>query len=253
MNMKKTTTVCDGRLLFNTSTDLELYRVKTLFDKEPETIAWINSWSENQFGYEKVFFDIGANIGIFSLYASHKFDNIEIFSFEPVSENFAALVSNIKLNNMNNVKPFNIGISDQNRLMDLYINDSRVGNSGAQINLINNEKKKNFHGVRIESTVSFSLDKLISDFDFPIPNFVKIDVDGRETAILSGMMNVMAHEKFRSILIEFNDIKELDLWSKNLKKIGLELDTYFDNVLGHSRFRRAKDNNTAMNCIFSKS
>lgn len=253
MNMKKTTTVCDGRLHFNTNTDLELYRVNTLFEKEPETIAWIDSWSEDRFGCERVFFDIGANIGIFSLYASHRFDDIDIFSFEPVSDNYAALVSNIKLNNMANVKPFNFAISDQNKLCDLYINDPRVGNSGAQINLSDNEKQKNFHAVRFESVISFSLDKLIDEFEFPVPNFVKIDVDGLEVAILSGMIKVMAHERLRSILIEFNDIEELNLWSDNLKKIGLKLDSSFDNVLGHSRFRRAKDNNTAMNCIFSKS
>jgi FkbM family methyltransferase len=239
-------------LQFNTNTDLELYRVNTLFEKEPETIAWIDSWSEGRFGYERVFFDIGANIGIFSLYASHRFDDINTFSFEPVSDNYAALVSNIKLNNMGNVKAFNFAISDQNKLMNLYINDLRVGNSGAQINLIDNEKQKNFHAVRIESVISFSLDKLIDEFEFPVPNYVKIDVDGHETAILSGMIKVMAHERLRSILIEFNDINELNLWSDNLKKIGLVLDSSFDNVLGHSRFRRTKNSNTAMNCIFSK-
>jgi len=250
--MPKKITLCDGELQFNTGTELELYRVKTMFEKEPETIAWIDSWSEDRLDSEKVFFDIGANIGIFSLYASHKSKKTNIFSFEPVLDNYAALILNIKINNMSNISPFNFALSDQNKLSSLYINDLRVGNSGAQVDRSVNERQETFNAVRVENVISFSLDKLIDEFQFPLPNYVKIDVDGRETDILQGMIKALAHERLKSILIEFNDVKELSVWSNNLQKMGLKLDSTFDNVEGHSKFRRMKGNSTAMNCIFSK-
>jgi len=40
------------------------WRFKTLFEKEPETIDWINSFRK-----EDVFWDIGANVGIYSIWA----------------------------------------------------------------------------------------------------------------------------------------------------------------------------------------
>jgi len=245
-------TLCESGLKFNTSTPLELYRAKTLFEKEPETIAWINSWTEAQKSTESVFFDIGANIGIFSLYGAHKSKYTKVFSFEPVSDNYAALIANIKINALDNVTAFNVALSNKNKLSHLYINDLRVGNSGAQIDESVNEKQEFFQPCRVESVLCFSLDNLISGFQVPFPNFIKIDVDGHETDILSGMIKTLSDKRLISILVEFNNNQELNVWKDRLQEVGLKLDNRFDNIDGHSRFRRLKNNSTAINSIFSR-
>ena len=245
-------TLCESGLKFNTNTPLELYRVKKLFEKEPETIAWIDSWTEAQKSIDSVFFDIGANIGIFSLYAAHKSKYTKVFSFEPVSDNYVALIANIKINAMDNVRAFNAALSNKNKLSDLYINDLRVGNSGAQIDEAVNEKQEFFQPSRVESVLCFSLDNLISGFQVPFPNFIKIDVDGHETDILSGMIKTLSDKRLISILVEFNNNQELNVWKERLQELGLKLDDRFDNVDGHSRFRRMKNNSTAINSIFSR-
>ena len=75
------------------------YRVKTFFTKEPETLNWIDSFdNENRF----VLWDIGANIGLYSIYASLKHSNCEVISFEPSTSNLRILSRNISINNLEN-------------------------------------------------------------------------------------------------------------------------------------------------------
>ena len=69
-----------------------LGRGTTFYTKELETVNWIKNFDK-----ESVFFDIGANIGIYSLFAAKL--NYSTVSFEPESHNFAALNININDNN----------------------------------------------------------------------------------------------------------------------------------------------------------
>ncbi len=197
-------------LCFNVSCDLERYRVESIFEKEPETIAWIDSWKASE--QEKVFYDIGANIGIYSLYAAETAKNTNVFAFEPVSNNYLALQSNVWLNQANNVYPFNIALSKENKIKNLYLSDLRVGNSGAQIDAPFNEKSEAFQPQKVEKVLSLSVDQLVKNFDLPTPNYIKIDVDGHETDILNGMTDTLKNSDLKSILIEFNNQTEYDYW-----------------------------------------
>ena len=74
----------DG-LVFDTPSPLAQWRGRTHLTKEPETIAWIDGFNEGD-----VFYDIGANIGVYSLYAAFK-KKTQVFAFEPSPFNFATL------------------------------------------------------------------------------------------------------------------------------------------------------------------
>src|SRR6516225_6500482 len=54
-----------GRVVFYCLGDLALWRARTLLAKEPETIEWIDSFRAGD-----VFWDVGANVGLYSLYAA---------------------------------------------------------------------------------------------------------------------------------------------------------------------------------------
>ena len=68
------------------------FRMSTIEDKEPETIDWIDSFEEGA-----CFYDIGANVGVFTLYAA-KSKKCQVFSFEPSVFNLESLVRNININ-----------------------------------------------------------------------------------------------------------------------------------------------------------
>ena len=75
----------------------ELWRAETYETKEPDTIEWIDSF----FREGDVIYDIGANIGQYSLYAAKKLKgNCRILAFEPEALNYSKLNKNIVLNNL---------------------------------------------------------------------------------------------------------------------------------------------------------
>ena len=70
---------------------LELWRCRTYETKEPETLDWIDGFSR-----EDVMFDVGANVGLYSLYAGKR--GVRVYSFEPEAQNYAGLTSNCMAN-----------------------------------------------------------------------------------------------------------------------------------------------------------
>lgn len=243
--------ISNSGIRFVVENDLEEYRVNTLFDKEPETIAWISRFGEMLDG-AFVFFDIGVNIGIYSMYCAHLYPENIVYSFEPVLNNYAALVRNIKENNFIYINPFNLAVSDEKKLCQLFIGDLRVGNSGAQINAPVNDKGNKYEVLKVEQIMSLSVDQLIAEYGFPVPNFIKIDVDGHEQEILNGMMNVLKSPELKSLLVEFNDKDQYLYWRDILRSCGLEHDSFYDDLPNHSDIRRKEKGSLVRNYIFTR-
>ena len=225
---------CDNPLL--------KWRANTILTKEPETILWINNYASNS----SVFYDLGSNIGVYSLYAASVNANLNIFSFEPYIKNYSMLVKNIQINNYNNIHAFNIAISDKNELQTFIIGDERVGGA----NFFNTKlKKKNF---RLQKTITFSLDFLIKKYGFPAPNFLKIDIDKNERKVVKGMSNLLQNSSLKSILIELNSSSDIKFIKKFFKKFNFFTDDKYNNCLNHSDNRRRKNKNSAVNLVFKK-
>ena len=96
INHTKKISIKNINFLLHTPTYLTNYRYKTLFTKEPETIEWIDNFKK-----DSVFYDIGANVGLYSIYASIS-KNSKVFSFEPSFFNLELLARNIYSNKINN-------------------------------------------------------------------------------------------------------------------------------------------------------
>ena len=77
--------ISNKKIFFFTPNSITKWRLDTLFSKEPETINWIDSFDDRE---NFIFLlDIGANIGLYSIYAASKFKNISVVSFEPSTSN----------------------------------------------------------------------------------------------------------------------------------------------------------------------
>lgn len=164
----------------------------SFFSKEKETIQWIDSFNNGS-----NFVDIGANIGIFSLYAAYKGHNI--ISIEPESLNFAVLNINIYDNQFKkNIKSFPFSISTKNNIGFLKLSEIAWGKSNHQFN----HKEKNDNSY-LQGSYGCSADYLFEKINF-IPNYIKIDVDGNELLVIQGMENTLKSGSIKSILIEIN-------------------------------------------------
>lgn len=172
--------------------------------REPDTVNWIESFEINS-----IFFDIGANIGAYSLIAASTKKNIKVFSFEPHSNNFTTFVSNIYKNNFSNtIIPINMGVSNVSKLSTLYHWDKyplgESGSSGHQLNNTKDHEGLEFKPIFQQSILSISIDNFIREYNIH-PNYIKIDVDGIEKLIIQGMTNlIMNQNSIVSILVECN-------------------------------------------------
>lgn len=181
--------------LFLTS-ESEHYRAETYASKEPETIAWLRE--ELQEG--DVFFDVGANIGLYSLFAAKLRPLCRVYAFEPESHNFSALCRNAVLNGTANLTPCCIPLSNVEGFQWFHVYDLEPGSSLHSLG-----KPSGFHRdppAMRQGVLSTNLDALIGLHGLPAPTLLKIDVDGIEEAILEGGAGLLKKGTVRSILVE---------------------------------------------------
>jgi FkbM family methyltransferase len=187
-----------GNILLATNNALTYYRAETFFTKEADTLAWIDSFQEDD-----VFFDIGANVGVFSLYAGRR--KVKTISFEPESQNYAELNKNIFLNSLDSkVSAFNIALSDETKADYLYLSrfyrGAALHNFGEKLDF----NKENFTPAMQQSVCSYTLKEFIKLFNLPHPTHIKIDVDGLEDKVFAGAEEIIKSEQTKSVLIELN-------------------------------------------------
>ena len=192
-------------LIYNIKNITSLLRAQTLFTKEPITIKWIR-----KFAKDNVFFDIGANVGMYSIFAA-RISKVKVYSFEPESNNFNTLIENIISNNLtDNIDAYPIAISDTSGFTSLYLSKFETGSSHHMVDrkLDHNLKEtmyKNKQGV-----FKSSLDEIIDNWKFPVPNYLKIDVDGIENIIIKNSTYLLKSVGLESILIEINRNRDED-------------------------------------------
>ena len=184
---------------FDASYKTPWLRAERLLTKEPDTIHWINE----QMVKGDVLFDIGANIGTYSLYAASK--GVKVFAFEPESGSYAILNNNIKINSYSNyIKALNIALNDRNIISELNVSDFQPGKSGHSFEHAINEGGENYRPEFLQTCIGYRLDGLIKDFLLPIPNHIKIDVDGNEKKVIDGFGDILSDKRLKSIMIEIN-------------------------------------------------
>ena len=189
----------DLKYTFVASSPLLLWRSRTLFQKEPETIAWIRSFSKDD-----IFFDVGANVGIYSIYAGRR--GARVFSFEPESSNFSILNRNIALNNLSDrIRALPIAIAEHFRIDTLRLASVDPGAALHAFGTDLDFKGERFIPKFLQGCLSMTLDDLVMRLGIPQPTRLKIDVDGLERAVVSGATEVIDNPCLRDILIEINE------------------------------------------------
>lgn len=188
------------RIVINATTDAERRWRARACAKEPWTVEWIET-SVNQ---GDVFYDIGANVGVFSLIAAMKCTKkLQVVAVEPGYASFAHLCDNVVLNHCEGViTPIPLPLSDQTGLAQFKYRSREAGQSRHALL----EKTKTGSGdgqSRYQQPVlAMRLDDMVSTFNLPKPTHLKIDVDGAELRVLHGATEVLRHDGLRTILIE---------------------------------------------------
>ena len=208
------------RVVYATPSSATKWRVDTLFEKEPITIQWIAG-----FAADEVLVDIGANVGMYTIWAA-KTRGVKVFAFEPEAQNYALLNRNIVLNGLGEqVKAYCLGLSDQAGYSELHLSALDVGGSCHSLGERVDFKHEPMHPVFSQGCISARLDDLVAAGVAPVPDHIKLDVDGIEPRIIAGARGVLGDRKVRSLLVETNqNLPDHRQMVKELESLGFRYD-----------------------------
>ena len=216
------------------------YRANSFEDKEPETLKWIESFDNNQ-----CLLDVGANIGLFTLFALIK--GHEVIAIEPEAHNFCLLNRNIMINNFSErAISYPVALNDKLTISKLNLASFEYGSALHTFNRTINQYGDQFNPITGQGVIGVTMDELISSLKKEV-NHIKIDVDGNEFLVLKGGEKTFRSVALRSVLIEL-DYKHMEYRSsiELIESYGFEL----NNIERKSKKRIRKDCHTTANHIF---
>lgn len=182
------------KIFFLDSNWITRYRLRTFYTKEPETIEWIKNFNNG------IFWDIGSNIGLYSLYASILIPNLKVYSFEPSVLNLEMLIKNIYRNNKEDeIIVITNPLAYLNRIDSFNLSTIEKGGANSSF------------GNKIKNKISFKTNsvnakRLKEQYYLEEPNYVKIDVDGNEYEILKSILETFSN--IQTFLVEVNNNKK---------------------------------------------
>jgi FkbM family methyltransferase len=160
---------------------------------ESQLIEWAKQFCDKT----KVFLDIGAHTGTYSIALSNNVS--EVYAFEPQKMTYYALCGSVSLSNIRNINCINYGLgsTEQVGIKDLYIvsddgGGSTIINNTSQTSILNTEK------IEIKTLDSFNIDNI---------GFIKMDVEENELHVLYGAIQTLKNSNYPKILFECNNAK----------------------------------------------
>jgi FkbM family methyltransferase len=187
----------DSDLQISIDAPVELDVRRHSCEKEQDTVRWLEDW----FRSGEVFYDVGANIGAYSLIAARK--QVRVYAFEPGFMTFPQLCRNIHLNQeWDSIVPLQLALSDETDLAPFNYENLDPGGALHALGEARDQKGENFSPVMTLETPCYRIDDLVSLMSLPRPNHIKIDVDGIEYAVLRGAEAVLRERSVKSILLE---------------------------------------------------
>jgi len=197
--------IVDGSYVyrFRCETPRELNRCLKMYAKEPGTCNWIKSMVKPG----EVFFDIGANIGVYTIMAARRVSpGGKVYSFEPHVANLRRLIDNVIYNNLQTtVVPCGCPLHFEERVSDFVYDSARAGTSKSQFGMVDTAMPNAPELTISELKFSTTVDRLLESGFIRTPQHIKIDVDGNELFILQGMKRLLdsAHKPL-TIQVEIN-------------------------------------------------
>jgi len=160
---------------FRVSTGMEVQRFRGLMNEQGVVKSILSDITE-----EDVFYDVGANVGLYTCFVSQVSEST--VAFEPHPENADRLRENLVLNDIGNIEVREEALSHTNGDAELAVTGADVAGEGTHALATGSEEKT--VGIRTIRADSLSP-------EVPNPDVVKIDVEGAEISVLRGMGDLL--------------------------------------------------------------
>jgi FkbM family methyltransferase len=133
------------------------------------------------------FFDIGANIGWYSIYFDKLFKTLQIHAFEPIATAYEQFLKNMSLNQSGAVNVNNFGFADKNGIVEFYVCPSLLAASSLADTFPISGK------IKVKGEIR-KLDDYCSENNVA-PDFIKCDVEGSEFLVFKGALKTLSRSK----------------------------------------------------------
>lgn len=182
--------LCEKRVMFTPD----------LFDKEERRFLAEQARANKGDFY---FVDIGANVGLYSLWVASKSNRSKVLAFEPQQAVYDRLMDNITLNQFEaQITPLKMAVSDQDGTLELAIDGKNKGASG-----------KSADQVGTEQVPMRPLLDVLKEQGWPRIDALKIDIEGAEDIALAPFFETAPDELLpRYIIMEWAP----DRWDRDL-------------------------------------
>ena len=214
-----------ARIELRARTKQERFRLRAA-EKEPWTVGWIETWIRPG----ECLYDVGANVGAYSLMAALGPARAFVVAVEPGFASYATLCENVAHNRADHqVVPLPVALSDRTGTTSFAYRDT---GSGEAMHAMGGDGAGEA-GFR-QSMLTLTLDELVERFALRPPNHVKLDVDGNEQAVLEGAKRTLSAPGLRTVLIEVS-LDDADALGRALEVAGLERQQRTDRRVKYGR------------------
>ena len=194
--------------------NIEYYIKYGLF--ESNLIDWVKQFCNK----EKIFLDIGAHSGTYSICLAENCKHV--YSFEPQKMTYYTLCGSVALSNINNITCINLGLGSEEQVGCQTLNI--VSNDGGGSSLfVNNTNVLTTEKIQINTLDSLNLENI---------GFIKMDVEDNELFVLKGALITLKRSNYPIILFESNNSnEELFSFLKNLNYKIVQINGYSNMFL----------------------
>jgi FkbM family methyltransferase len=204
-----------SQLKFRTGHGRLWWRARTFYSEEPMMIRWLKSLKPDD-----IFLDIGANVGTYAIPAALQAKMVYACELDPM--NIGLLKENIHLNGVHSkVVIFPFAATERHELVDIYYRDFSRGDALQSINRETPLNTVTGSGRHVCRQLSFPLDDIFKTFGLPLPNKVKIDVDGNEATLFRGAAEVIGQAS--EVYFEDGGLKDCAEVLRKLEGLGFQV------------------------------
>jgi FkbM family methyltransferase len=229
-NGEYTISVGNAEAIFEIRSPDEYLRLKSMFENDVLSSLLFDLNADD------VLYDVGANMGLYSCLVGDIIGPNRVVAFEPHPGNAERLHNNV---NLNDLEPtiFNKALSDEEGEVSLAVAvESHTTSPGHNLIEINESVEE--YGSESAETISTDMvrgDNFIQTQNLPEPTVLKVDVEGAEYNVLSGLREVLSGSACRLVYCEVhrNHVETFGSSDKEVRELlescGFELESLNDH------------------------
>ena len=206
------------QVCFIVSSEKEYWmRAKLSYSAEKTTMNWIAHHVDRG----DIVYDIGANVGAYSLLLGKRIGRGGVYSFEPESSNYYSLNRNIVANQLSDrVTGICMAFDDSLKVERFFLSSVIPGSATHSVGKAESEGVQ-FKPEHIQGIITMSLDQFVELDRVSFPNHIKIDVDGNEGLIINGGSKTLSDPRVKTVVIEISENVSHGEIEKKIESYGL--------------------------------